>query len=198
MPMSSRVALGLLDAVTRMRWPVGRLTLSKILAGSKAKGMDKYERHPYYGRLQTVGQGNIDKVYKELLLKGYLRIGGDEYPVIELTPIGEQALAHRETIDVTVPSFGASGSRRRSSSAVVADDLAPEDQALFERLRQWRVEQATERGVPSYVVFNDKTLRAIAASRPGSEDEMLAVSGVGPSKFEQYGDAVLSMVADAE
>ena len=196
-PMASRVALGLLDAVTRMRWPVGRLTLSKILAGSKAKGMDKYERHPYYGRLQTVGQGSIDKIYKELLLKGYLRIGGDEYPVVELTPIGEQALAHREAVEVSVPAFGASGSRKRSTSAVVSDDLAPEDEALFERLRQWRVEQATERGVPPYVVFNDRTLRAIASARPGSEDEMLAVSGVGPAKWAQYGADVLGLVAEA-
>ncbi len=195
-PMASRVALGLLDAVTRMRWPVGRLTLSKILAGSKAKGMDKYERHPYYGRLQTVGQGSIDKIYKELLLKGYLRIGGDEYPVVELTPIGEQALAHRETLDVTVPAFGGS-SRSRSASAVVSDDLAPEDEVLFERLRQWRVEQASERGVPSYVVFNDKTLRAIASARPSTEHEMLAVSGVGPAKWDQYGADVLGLVAEA-
>ena len=194
--MASRVALGLLDAVTRMRWPVGRLTLSKILAGSKAKGMDKYERHPYYGRLQTVGQGSIDKIYKELLLKGYLRIGGDEYPVVELTPIGEQALAHRETIDVTVPAFGAS-SRSRSASAVVSDDLAPEDEGLFERLRQWRIEQATERGVPPYVVFNDKTLRAIAGARPQTDDDLLAVSGVGPSKLDQYGADVLGLVAEA-
>ncbi len=195
-PMASRVALGLLDAVTRMRWPVGRLTLSKILAGSKAKGMDKYERHPYYGRLQTVGQGSIDKIYKELLLKGYLRIGGDEYPVVELTPIGEQALAHREAIEVSVPAFGASGSRKRSPSAVVSDDLAPEDEVLFERLRQWRIEQATERGVPPYVVFNDRTLRAIASARPETEAEMLAVSGVGPAKWEQYGADVLGLVAE--
>ena len=199
-PMASRVALGLLDAVTRMRWPVGRLTLSKILAGSKAKGMDKYERHPYYGRLQTVGQGAIDKIYKELLLKGYLGIGGDEYPVVELTPVGEQALAHREAIDVTVPAFGSrstGGGSGRSSSAVVSDDLAPEDEALFERLRQWRTEEATGQGVPPYVVFNDKTLRAIASARPETEAQMLAVSGVGPAKWDRYGNAVLAMVAEA-
>ena len=194
-PMASRVALGLLDAVTRMRWPVGRLTLSKILAGSKAKGMDKYERHPYYGRLQTVGQGGVDKIYKDLLLKGYLRIGGDDYPVVELTPLGEQALAHREAIEVSVPAFGG-GTAGRSSVAAGADELGPEDEALFERLRQWRIEQATERGVPPYVVFNDRTLRGLAQARPASEAEMLAVSGVGPAKWEQYGPDVLALVAE--
>ena len=51
--------------------------------------------------------------------------------------------------------------------------------------------------MPSYVVFNDRTLRGIAQARPASEDEMLAVSGVGPAKWEQYGAEVLELVAEA-
>ena len=193
LPMHARVALGLLDAVTRTRWPVGRLTLAKILAGSKAKGMEKYERHPYYGRLGTIGQGAVDGLYKELLLKGYLRIGGDDYPVVELTPLGEQALAHREAIEIEVPAFGA-GARRAA-----ADDapLDGDDEALFERLRGWRTEQASERGVPPYVVFNDRTLRALATARPTTDAEMLAVKGVGPAKWDAYGADVLALVAEA-
>ena len=197
LPMNSRVALGLLDAVRRMRWPVGRLTLAKILAGSKAKGMDKYERHPYYGRLQTIGQGDVDGIYKQLLLQNYLRMGGGEYPVVELTPLGEQALDHREPIEVEVPAFGSStSSRSRSVDAAAAIELDGDGEALFERLRAWRTGVATERAVPPYVVFNDKTLRALAASRPATEDQMLAVKGVGPAKFEAYGEAVLEIVAE--
>ena len=199
LPMHSRVALGLLDAVTKMRWPVGRLTLSKILAGSKAKGMEKYERHPYYGRLGTIGQGEVDTVYKQLLMKGYLRMGGDEYPIVELTALGEQALAHREAIEVEVRAFGTgTTSRSRSVAAAAAVELDGEGEALFEALRAWRTTVATEKAVPPYVVFNDKTLRALAASRPETEDQMLAVKGVGPAKFEAYGDDVLAMIAEAE
>ena len=195
-PMASRVALGLLDAVTRMRWPVGRLTLAKILAGSKAKGMDKYERHPYYGRLQTVGQSGVDGIYKELLLKGYLRIGGDEYPVVELTPLGGQALAHREAIDVSVPAFGSrSGSGKRPPAELA--ELDGDDVLLYDRLREWRTEEARDQGKPPYVVFNDKTLRAIASARPDSDDALLAVSGVGPAKLEAYGADVLRLVEEA-
>ena len=197
LPMNARVALGLLDAVRRMRWPVGRVTLAKILAGSKAKGMEKYERHPYFGRLQTLGQAAVDRVYKDLLFKGYLRIGGDEYPVVELTPVGEQALAHREAVDVEVPAFGSGGGASASAASGEDAELAPEDEAVFEKLRAWRTELATERAVPPYVVFNDRTLRALAAARPSSEAEMLAVKGVGPAKWEQYGADVLAILAEA-
>jgi len=197
LPMNSRVALGLLDAVTKMRWPVGRLTLSKILAGSKAKGMGKYERHPYYGRLQMLGQGEVDGIYKQLLMRNYLRMGGDEYPVLELTPMGAQALAHREALDVDVPAFGSStSSRSRSVGAAAAVELDGDGEALFERLRAWRTALATEKAVPPYVVFSDKTLRALASARPDSEEAMLAVKGVGPAKFEAYGEAVMEIVRE--
>lgn len=198
LPMNSRIALGLLDAVRKLRWPVGRLTLAKILAGSKAKGMDKYEGHPYYGKLGTLGQATVDGIYKDLLLKGFLRIGGDEYPVVEMTPLGDHALDFRDAIDVEVPAFGSRSSSRSSASGAPPAELDADDEALFEALRAWRADLARENGVPPYVVFNDKTLRAIAQSRPASEDEMLAVSGVGPAKWERYGADVLDLVAEAE
>ncbi|HEX6936110.1 MAG TPA: ATP-dependent DNA helicase UvrD2 [Actinomycetes bacterium] len=69
------------------------------------------------------------------------------------------------------------------------------DEALFERLREWRAEQAREQSVPAYVVFTDATLTALAEVRPSTEAELLAVSGVGRSKLERYGAAVLALVA---
>jgi DNA helicase-2/ATP-dependent DNA helicase PcrA len=67
------------------------------------------------------------------------------------------------------------------------------DEALFERLREWRGEQARTASVPAYVVFTDATLTAIAEARPRTVTELLAISGVGPSKLERYGDAVLAI-----
>ena len=55
--------------------------------------------------------------------------------------------------------------------------------------------EASEKAVPPYVVFSDKTLRALALAMPETEDELLAVKGIGPAKAESYGDAVLAIVA---
>ena len=49
--------------------------------------------------------------------------------------------------------------------------------------------------MPAYVVFNDKTLAAIAERRPGSLVELSTISGVGESKLERYGEAVLEVLA---
>jgi len=49
--------------------------------------------------------------------------------------------------------------------------------------------------VPPYHLFSNRTLAAIAEARPQSNEELLAVSGVGPAKLESYGDEVLDIVA---
>ena len=68
---------------------------------------------------------------------------------------------------------------------------------LFESLRAWLAEQAREQGVPAYVVFNDATLRGIAAVKPADVDALGEISGVGSAKLERYGRAVLDVVAAA-
>ncbi|MBM7515733.1 ATP-dependent DNA helicase UvrD2 [Nocardioides nitrophenolicus] len=75
------------------------------------------------------------------------------------------------------------------------------DEALFERLKAWRLETAREAGedgkpLPAYVVFTDATLELIAEHKPSSMAALAKVNGVGPSKIERYGDAVLALVAE--
>jgi len=74
---------------------------------------------------------------------------------------------------------------------------APEgvDTGLLERLKTWRIEQARAQGVPAYVVFNDRTLEALASYRPSTESELLDIPGIGPAKLEAYGDQLLEILA---
>ncbi|MER6994154.1 ATP-dependent DNA helicase UvrD2 [Streptomyces sp. NPDC000410] len=72
------------------------------------------------------------------------------------------------------------------------------DEALYERLREWRSDQAKELGQPAYCVFTDKTLMAIAEAVPGSEGELAGISGVGGRKLERFGADVLAICAGQE
>ena len=84
---------------------------------------------------------------------------------------------------------------RQPASAVPvrpADQLQGGDAALFEELRTVRRHLAA--GKPAYTVVADATLAAIAESRPGSLDELARIRGIGPSKLEQYGAALLAAV----
>jgi RecQ family ATP-dependent DNA helicase len=72
---------------------------------------------------------------------------------------------------------------------------APPDPALLERLKAWRREEARRKGVPSYVIFHDSTLEALAAIRPQSREALERVRGIGPAKLEAYGEALLGLLA---
>ena len=64
--------------------------------------------------------------------------------------------------------------------------------ARFEALRAWRRDRASEQHVPPYVIFQDKTLLDIALAEPGTLDALGRISGVGQSKLDRYGTAVLA------
>jgi DNA helicase-2/ATP-dependent DNA helicase PcrA len=68
------------------------------------------------------------------------------------------------------------------------------DDPLVQALASWRLERSREEGVPAYVVFDNKTLEAIAERRPSTRAELASVSGVGPKKLELYADDVLGIV----
>jgi DNA helicase-2/ATP-dependent DNA helicase PcrA len=72
------------------------------------------------------------------------------------------------------------------------------DEALYERLREWRSGQARDLGQPAYCVFTDKTLMAIAETVPSDASELSAISGVGARKLERFGEDVLALCAGEE
>lgn len=71
------------------------------------------------------------------------------------------------------------------------------EEQTFEALRQWRREEAQSADVPAYVVFTDATLTAIAEARPETLEQLAGLAGIGPSKLERYGEAVLQVLTES-
>ncbi|WIM98974.1 DNA helicase RecQ [Actinoplanes oblitus] len=141
-------------------------------------------------------------VVRQLLAGGYLAVEG-EYSTLVLTERsttilrGEATVMMRREIPAQRLRAGSRGSSSSSSSraaAVAPADFPAEAEPLFERLRAWRAATAKEQSVPPYVIFHDKTLRAIAVLSPTTLDQLGTVSGVGQSKLTKFGDDVLSVI----
>ena len=64
-------------------------------------------------------------------------------------------------------------------------ELGEQDEPLFQKLRALRLEIAREEKIPPYMVFSDKTLIHMCILKPGNEEEMLNVTGVGRHKYEK-------------
>jgi ATP-dependent DNA helicase RecQ len=119
---------------------------------------------------------------------------------------------HRAIVEHFDEEIAACGGSCDVCAGVAVEDLArgstapsgaraqaePENPVVFERLRALRRELADSRGVPAYVVFHDSTLREMASRLPRNRSQMLEVTGVGPVKFERYGDAFLEALNGAD
>jgi ATP-dependent DNA helicase RecQ len=120
------------------------------------------------------------------------RTPGDR-PVVRLTEEGMAAMKGRLEVQFTRPPEGTSTRRTKADTA----DWEGVDRSLFERLREWRKTVAASEGVPPYVVFGDRTLRALAKAKPTELGALLEVPGIGAAKSQKYGESVLSVVSDA-
>ena len=72
----------------------------------------------------------------------------------------------------------------------------PAQDGLFQVLRQLRKRCAEARNVPPYVVFSDKTLRAMARNRPTNPAGLLRCPGVGEAKLDAYGSLFLTAIRE--
>ncbi len=131
-------------------------------------------------------------VVRQLLAQGLLAVEG-EYGILVLTPASTSVLSGERVVLLRREA----PKRSKAAKRAVAAQLPTEAVDLFESLREWRASEARDQGVPAYIVFGDATLRGIAVTKPVTLDELGAISGIGEKKLEQYGDALLAVVAAA-
>ena len=86
----------------------------------------------------------------------------------------------------------------RRTTKAQADEPTLDQLRLREQLKNWRSATAQAAGVPAYLVFNDETLHQIADRRPQSDDDLLAITGIGPVKLEKYGEDIFAIVNRAD
>jgi hypothetical protein len=65
---------------------------------------------------------------------------------------------------------------------------------LLEALKQWRKTQARQEGIALFMVFSNATLTELARRQPRTSDELLDVPGIGQTKQQRYGDAILAIL----
>jgi ATP-dependent DNA helicase RecQ len=184
-PVPAEAVQAGLQAIARFTGRVGLANVAAVLGGRQtkwSKAQAWVEQLPFHGSLRGWKEERIKLLLAELIAGGFARQSAGEYPVVELTAAGRDALAQRTVPALTLPA---------EPKKVGLADVPAE---MVDRLRRWRLETARASGVPAYVIFHDSTLNAIAAARPSSMADLLRVSGVGDSKLRKYGEEVLDVV----
>ena len=180
---------------------VGSGKIVKVLRGSKAQDLSYLnpESLPSFGMLDEVPEARIRDVLSQMATDGFLTIAEGRLPIVGFGPRAAETVAPefhydikkikradvraRRTPDVSTPAVG----------SYVPDDG---DEALFQKLRALRLDIARELGKPPYIVFSDKTLRDMVRVKPITDDQFLAVNGVGESKLKQYGERFMAAIRE--
>ncbi|MCA9235211.1 MAG: DNA helicase RecQ [Planctomycetales bacterium] len=193
------VVLGqkIVSCVARLDQRYGADYTAKVLVGSAEERIlsSGHDRLSTYGLLSGERQQDVRQWVDQLVGQGYLaRVG--EYNTLEITPAGRELLRGERTPQLLKPApvTRSRSSRRAAAGGTSADSWEGVDRDLFEQLRKLRLELASERGVPPYVVFSDATLRDMARRRPSSLGALLDVKGVGEKKRDDYGHAFVEAI----
>lgn len=70
----------------------------------------------------------------------------------------------------------------------------PAEGGLATALRHWVREEANRRGLPAYMVLNNKIIAELARKRPTTPAELELIPGLGDRKLAKYGDALLDLI----
>ena len=181
----------MLDCVRYYRGRIGRGRISQILCGTRntetvSRG---YSAHPHFGALGKLRLNTIMAVLKELERNSLLeRCGDPEYPCLAVSEAGQEFLTSPGSLRLAVPPFAgeaAAGEKRTGGRKKLRKAVGPktENDQLFDRLRQVRLELSRKRSCPPYLIFGDAVLRELAQRRPLCVEDAAGIKGIGPGKL---------------
>ena len=193
------IAKKILSAVIRTGERFGIAHVSDVLLGSGSSRIKQLEhdRLSVFGIVDDYDRSGLRQVAHELIEQGILATSGGQYPTISVPGAGRTWLRSEQSLMLAmrIPEPAPAQPRGTHARPVTSSTSATtHDAALFERFKILRRRMADAQGVPAFVVFNDATLRNLAAAKPTQPQEMLRVSGVGPAKLEKYGEEFLAAI----
>ncbi|MYM89234.1 DNA helicase RecQ [Rugamonas sp. FT82W] len=138
-------------------------------------------------------------ILRQVIALGLVTVDHEQYSSLKLTDAARPVLKGGQKVQLRQYQKPVKQkSPSRASKGYVESDLSPREQAIFDKLRWWRVETARAHDVAAYIIFNDATLREIAKARPTTLSELRGISGVGEKKLASYGDEIVAMISEME
>jgi len=191
---ATEAARMVLSAVVRTGERFGAHHLADVVAGNPTDKVMERGHH----QLPTFGVGKDQpraywlSLVQDLAAAGHLARGEGRTAGFRLTDQGRLLLKGKDRFLAPERAAGEWSERSPGPPAVGPGD----QEALFQRLKQLRKRIAFRRNVPPYVVFSDKTLRGMAASRPTDRAALLRCHGVGDRKLAAYGDEFINTIRE--
>jgi ATP-dependent DNA helicase RecQ len=187
-----------LSAVYRTGQRFGAHHLVDVLVGNATERVVRLK----HDRLKTFGVGTeLDRrgwlsVFRQLVAQGFVLPDLAGHGGLALAPAAAEILRGTRTVRLRLDPRGPTRQSPKPDRKIAeTTELDPVARTLWEALRAWRLEEARRQELPPYVIFHDSTLLEVARRRPISLTSLANIPGVGASKLERYGTAIIGIVA---
>ena len=126
----------------------------------------------------------LQSIIRQLIAANALTVNLEKYGALEIANKGREILENRQSFTAKIVAKAASTAHKQSASSTAME--SQNNPQLLAELKTLRLTIAQERSVPAYVIFSDKTLAQMANEMPTTEDEFLAITGVGNNKLKEF------------
>jgi ATP-dependent DNA helicase RecQ len=194
-----------LSAAYRTGERFGAHHLADVLVGNRTERVARFG----HDRIKTFGVGTERdarawlSVIRQLVAQGHLLPDPEGHGGLMLAPSARPVL--RGETPIRFRTEPKRERRRKSDPAETSaptgkptPSLDPQGEALWQALRAWRLEEARHQEVPPYVIFHDATLFEVARRRPTTLAALSTIPGIGRSKLERYGEALLAIITEKD
>ncbi len=190
-----------LSAVYRTGQRYGVAHIVDVLRGNATDKVTKamHNRLPTFGVGAERKKSEWQSLIRQLVAADFLQIDIKGYGGLTITEKGVDLLKGKvdfhyrpETVKRERPPRAKS--RTESSTAPQPTPLDETGHDLLQRLKALRLQLASERNVPAYVIFPDRTLIELAAQCPQDHLSFSQIHGVGAKKLEQFADIFIAEI----
>lgn len=166
----------------------GKTVVADVVSGANNQRMREIDAAhlKHYGSLK-IGKSRVINLINYLISHKYLQLTDSQYPVVHVTNLGWDVLDNKKHVTQKI-------SKKIEKLSQTYNQISKEENDLFVRLKEVRLDLAKKQGIPAFYIFSDKSLREMALQKPKTQAEFLNISGVGQAKLKSYGQIMLAAI----
>jgi ATP-dependent DNA helicase RecQ len=186
----------IMSAIYRTKEIYGAGHVIDVIRGSKSSKVleRKHDELSVFGIGKDKPKEHWDIILRQLMNLNFVSIRDWEYRSLCLNKKSLEILTGGQKLELRKQKIAIKKSDKKETSRT--REVKHNHQDLFSTLRDLRSHLAKEKKLPSYIIFNDKSLHDMCRLLPRNGDEFLMVHGVGQNKLESYGDVFLKAIQE--
>ena len=196
LPDSLTIAQKILSCVIRVQERFGADHVARVLKGDLNDNIQRWGHQDLstFALMSEASHRFLRALIEQLIGQGCLH-RESQFATLSVTPKGWEVLKGGTTPTLAQPVVPEKKKKSRAKARRAREEeWQGIDQDLFEALRQKRRELATEKNVPAFIIFGDKTLRDMALLQPTTPKTFANVYGIGEQKQKAYAEIFTEVI----